>query len=112
VTTGRVYISRDVVFDESVISFQHLHPNAGALLRKEILLLDPSLHNFELGGKFSNDQHMANTPIINHAPSSPFATPQVSAGRITNTGENLSPNGVQISENSSLEVLSEHDEST
>jgi hypothetical protein len=55
---------------------------------------------------------MANTPIINHAPSSPFATPQVSAGRITNTGENLSPNGVQISENSSLEVLSEHDEST
>jgi hypothetical protein len=27
---GRVYISRDVVFDESVFPFSSLHPNAGA----------------------------------------------------------------------------------
>jgi hypothetical protein len=40
VATGRVYISRDVVFDEAVFPIKTLHPNAGALLRKEILLLD------------------------------------------------------------------------
>ncbi|KAK1595157.1 hypothetical protein QYE76_048231 [Lolium multiflorum] len=42
VSTGRVYISRDVVFDENVFPFQELHPNAGALLKKEILLLPTS----------------------------------------------------------------------
>lgn len=35
---GRVYISRDVVFDENVFPFASLHPNAGARLRAEILL--------------------------------------------------------------------------
>ena len=43
VSTGRVYISRDVVFDENVFPFASLHPNAGALLRKEILLLPQNL---------------------------------------------------------------------
>jgi hypothetical protein len=43
VSEGRVYISRDVVFDENVYPFAHLHPNAGAKLRSEILLLPPSL---------------------------------------------------------------------
>ena len=33
VSTGRVYISRDVVFDETQFPFEKLHPNAGALLR-------------------------------------------------------------------------------
>jgi hypothetical protein len=42
VSTGRVYISRDVVFDESV-PFSKLHPNAGAQLRSEISLLPSSL---------------------------------------------------------------------
>jgi glycosyltransferase involved in cell wall biosynthesis len=43
ISTGRVYISKDVVFDESVFPFSELHPNAGALLRSEILLLPPEL---------------------------------------------------------------------
>ena len=46
VSTGRVYISRDAVFDETVFPFAHLHPNAGALLQKEILfyhLISPVL---------------------------------------------------------------------
>jgi histone deacetylase 1/2 len=30
VSTGRIYISRDVVFDEQVFPFAALHPNAGA----------------------------------------------------------------------------------
>jgi hypothetical protein len=39
VKEGRVYISWDVVFDENVFPFADLHPNVGALLRSEILLL-------------------------------------------------------------------------
>jgi histone deacetylase 1/2 len=46
VATGCVYVFRDVVFDEAVFPFQNMHPNAGGLLRKDTLLLDPSLHNF------------------------------------------------------------------
>ena len=42
---GRVYISRDVIFDEDVFPFAALHPNAGALLRKEIELLPDMLRN-------------------------------------------------------------------
>jgi hypothetical protein len=41
--TGRVYISRDVVFDKKVFPFEDLHENAGAKLRQEILLLPSSL---------------------------------------------------------------------
>jgi hypothetical protein len=35
---GRVYISRDIVFDEIVFPFTKLNPNAGVHLRFEILL--------------------------------------------------------------------------
>jgi hypothetical protein len=44
-STSRVYISCDVVFDESVFPFSEMHPNAGASLRKEILLLPNHLLN-------------------------------------------------------------------
>jgi hypothetical protein len=43
VNSGRVYISRDVVFDEKIFPFSKLHPNARARLRADILLLPPSL---------------------------------------------------------------------
>nr|ABA98728.2 retrotransposon protein, putative, Ty1-copia subclass [Oryza sativa Japonica Group] len=59
VSTGRVYISRDVVFDENVFPFSKLHSNAGARLRSEILLLPSSLIPNGVG--YSND-HMLNTP--------------------------------------------------
>jgi hypothetical protein len=39
VGAGRVYISRDVVFDESVYPFSKLNTNAGVRLRSEVLLL-------------------------------------------------------------------------
>jgi histone deacetylase 1/2 len=42
VSTGRVYISRDVVFDENVFPFVALHPNAGTRLKQDILLLPSS----------------------------------------------------------------------
>jgi hypothetical protein len=39
VAGGRVHISRDVVFDETVFPFSKLNPNVGVHLRSEILLL-------------------------------------------------------------------------
>jgi hypothetical protein len=43
IPTGRVYISRDVIFDENIFPFTNLHSNAGARLQSEILLLPPTL---------------------------------------------------------------------
>jgi hypothetical protein len=112
IATGRVYVSRDVVFDEAVFPFQNLHPNVGALLRKEILLLDPLLHNFKLGDAHDNDSNMANTSTTDPAPSSSCVAPQVSAGRRRTRGENLSPNGASGAENSSHTIIPENANST
>lgn len=45
INTGRIYISKDVVFDENYFPFAHLHPNTGALLHQEILLLPSHLRD-------------------------------------------------------------------
>ena len=73
VSEGRVYISRDVVFDENIYPFSELHPNAGARLRSEILLLPSSLLNpSDLGdddassGPTGNDS-LCTDPFIEHA---------------------------------------------
>ena len=59
ISSGRVYISRDVVFDENTFPFSTLHPNAGARLCAEILLLPPELLNPTDQGDNSVD-HMIN----------------------------------------------------
>ena len=61
-STGRVYISRDVTFDENVFPFSQLHPNAGARLRQEISLLPPDLQPLpsDQGGELMSD-HMFNS---------------------------------------------------
>jgi hypothetical protein len=48
VSTGRIYISHDIVFDETVFPFASLYSNAGARLREEINLLPLSLQPFNL----------------------------------------------------------------
>jgi hypothetical protein len=65
------------VFDEAVFPFQNLHPNAGALLRQEILLLDPSLHSFAHGDEHLDDLHADNSHTTNLVPSAPFVVPRV-----------------------------------
>lgn len=62
ISTGRVYIFRDVIFDENVFPFSQLHSNAGARLRAEISLLPSSLvpHCTDQGGEHGID-HMLNT---------------------------------------------------
>lgn len=44
-SSGCIYISRDVVFDEELFPFSQLNPNAGAQLRQEIVLLPTHLLN-------------------------------------------------------------------
>lgn len=66
VQSGRIYISRDVVFDESVFPFASLHPNAGAQLKSEISLLPNHLlssSSFSDGDMFDHGQYDSNPHI-------------------------------------------------
>lgn len=62
------HISRDVVLDENIFPFQSLHPNAGAQLRAEILLLpDSSLSSSSTQNEGIHvDNHMHIVPITDH----------------------------------------------
>jgi hypothetical protein len=62
ISTGRLYISHDVVFDENVFPFSELHPDAGARLRSEIELLSPVLFDFSIA---SGNTTVAPTTEIN-----------------------------------------------
>jgi hypothetical protein len=47
ISTGRIYIARDVIFDEEGFPFTKLHPNIEARLKSEHILLPPTLfHNY------------------------------------------------------------------
>ncbi|XP_071680324.1 uncharacterized protein [Lolium perenne] len=109
VSTGRVYISRDVVFDEAVFPFKSLHPNAGALLRKQILLLDPSLCNFEQGDDTIADSIMENTHATNPSTSVVPYDLQGAARRDVAAGENSGQNNAP---SSSFQQSAENNSST
>jgi hypothetical protein len=42
ISEGRIYISRDVIFDENLFPFAELHSNAGTRFRSEVLHLPDS----------------------------------------------------------------------
>jgi hypothetical protein len=101
VSTGRIYISRDVVFDENVFPFASLHPNVGALLKKEILLLPSSIDSSSSHEGVRNfDNHMS--PIV---PIVHVIQDEEGADR------NPTENGVEIRSEIDVEVLPENDES-
>jgi histone deacetylase 1/2 len=113
VTTGRVYISRDVVFDENVFPFASLHPNAGKRLREETLLLPPQ-NTACTNGDASHVDHMP-LPIIpivtNHVQDTPPPDDdRESLSDAEHDGENLTENAEETSENSSQENVAENDE--
>ena len=89
---GRVYISRDVVFDEEVFPFASLHPNAGAQLRAELDLLPDILKNpsSEFGNAKISDQHLS-SPVSTNRPSSP-------ASCVGTVGTNTEENAAETSE--------------
>jgi hypothetical protein len=59
-STGRTYISRDVIFDENVFPFSKLRPDASLRLRAKITLLPPTLVHTYYEGDLVLD-HMTNT---------------------------------------------------
>jgi hypothetical protein len=65
-STGRVYVSRDVVFDEAVLPFEKMHKNTGRRLLEEINLLPHTLLNsnsFNIGGNYTDD-YVTNSPTF------------------------------------------------
>jgi hypothetical protein len=58
-TSGHVYISCDVIFDETIFPFAILHPNTDALLKAKILLLHPILRNLN-ESEHVDEPNMAN----------------------------------------------------
>jgi hypothetical protein len=83
--SNKVYISRDVVFDETVFPFSEMHPNAGARLRQEILLLPQHLLN---AGDALHDPD-----VTNHRPGAS------SRSVLQDTEKNLGQNSDQMVQN-------------
>jgi hypothetical protein len=81
VSTGRIYISRDVVFDEQIFPFATLHANAGARLSSEIELLSHTLFNSSL---LFGSTVIPNTDVVN-----------ISANPAPNPNQNLEENPVE-----------------
>jgi hypothetical protein len=73
ISSRRVYISRDVIFNEEVFPFTKLHSNAGARLQAEINLLPthilPSSNVATRGANSTDDPLLQNnlTPVSNGA---------------------------------------------
>jgi len=90
---GRVYISRDVVFDEHVFPFSRLHPNAGARLRAQLSVLPDSLHNpnSSYGDAILLDHCDQNAPSTDCASSTGILLNTAGAPP-TETGENQGEN--------------------
>lgn len=98
-STGRVYISRDVVFDESIFPFASMHPNTGARLQAELrilpdVLLNPSTH---LGGINVHDQNLSSLMTTNATHSLVNDT--------TNAEKNLEENTLESGGNCALGTL-------
>jgi hypothetical protein len=85
ISSGRVYISRYVVFDKTEFSFSKLHSKAGARLRVEISLLPLNLLN--PGDSEQLGDHMSNLPDESNGPGENFGE-----NRATNAS-NLSAEG-------------------
>ena len=85
---GRIYISRDVVFDEHVFPFASLHPNAGARLRAEISILPDALLNpSHIGDTTLPDQRDHCSAGTHPAPSSSAVDAGVEKNSSSNHGE-------------------------
>lgn len=87
---GRIYISRDVVFDESIFPFSSLRPNVGAQLQAEIALLPPSLlsPNDSFGNTTLLDQYTSPPVSTNIVPSHVDETEQTGTNSVQNGGQN------------------------
>jgi hypothetical protein len=62
VSTGMVYISRDVTFDEEIFPFFKLNPNTGAQLCSDVALLHPTLFHHDCGD-ITIHYHITDNPL-------------------------------------------------
>lgn len=61
VESNHVYVSNDVIFNQTIYAFSTLHANADARLRSEIISLPSSLLNLGYGGE----------QVVDHVPYNP-----------------------------------------
>jgi hypothetical protein len=64
VSRGRIYISRDVIFDETVFPFATLNPNAGARYHADVLLLPSTNYGNNDIINSTNDPTVSVLPIF------------------------------------------------
>jgi hypothetical protein len=85
VAGGRGYISRDVVFDETVYPFTKLNPNASTRLRSEILLLPSSSKTLDTSSSGVQIIDSSTTDVHN------LSIPANASSPSTALGKNLAP---------------------
>lgn len=93
---GRIYISRDVTFDERIFPFASLHPNAGARLKAEMQILPDILLN--------SSTNIGDAALLDRTMSSPVpsnTTPHV-AGAPMLTGSQLEQDSASSAPNNAL----------
>lgn len=101
-SSGRVYISRDVTFDEQVYPFASLHTNAGAKLRAEILLLPSHL---QPSSSFGSGGELLVEPLVNNPNPDTNQNDEISAAVINsgdgdaNAAQNFSFKGAETRSN-------------
>jgi hypothetical protein len=123
-STGRVYISRDIVFDEKVFPFASLNPNAGKRLKDEILLLPFDSPSITSNSGVANVDDYMPLPYVPSVTNPLQDAPEnvVTADATTpmhTPGENSGSNDAQMPENSQfsdseedkMDIESEEDDS-
>jgi hypothetical protein len=61
ISIGHIYISHDVIFDESIFSFVSLHPTTGAYYHSDILLEPPTVSGDNI---FTNVHNVSTLPVM------------------------------------------------
>jgi hypothetical protein len=94
-STGRIYVSRDVVFDETLYPFAQLHPNVGARLRVEFALLPDILQNpsSKFGDAKIGDQNVIDSNPANVVPSTASVVDETGENPVENHEETTRPGG-------------------
>ena len=85
-----------MVFDETIFPFAHLHPNAGALLRKEILLLPSHLTGFQHGDDNCTDRMTNASNHENEDCDDAGSTQDAAEKNLRTNGEENSPNSLNF----------------
>jgi hypothetical protein len=104
VAAGRVYISRDVVFDESLYPFSKLNPNADVRLRSEILQLPNHIqpNNLPTPGVKLIDCSNINAHVIPVTANTPLSSGQIAEISTSNDEATL---GVQRTQSCTDQIV-------